>query len=86
MLELLYGSGMRVAELCGLDVDDLDLGRGVVTVTGKGAKQRQVLVHATLRGRRCGPGWPDARSGHGDGDVARGCAVLQRAGEPPRLA
>ena len=36
VLELLYGSGMRVAELCGLDVDDLDLDRGVVTVTGKG--------------------------------------------------
>ena len=47
VLELLYGSGMRVAELCGLDVDDLDLTRGVVTVTGKGSKQRQVLVHDT---------------------------------------
>jgi len=47
VLELLYGSGMRVAELCGLDVDDLQLDRGVVTVTGKGDKQRQVLVHAT---------------------------------------
>ncbi len=46
VLELLYASGIRVAELCGLDVDDLDLARGVVTVTGKGAKQRQVLVHA----------------------------------------
>lgn len=45
VLELLYASGIRVAELCGLDVDDLDLGRGVVTVTGKGSKQRQVLVH-----------------------------------------
>jgi integrase/recombinase XerC len=47
VLELLYGSGMRVAELCGLDVDDLQLDKGVVTVTGKGSKQRQVLVHAT---------------------------------------
>jgi len=47
VLELLYGSGMRVAELCGLDVDDLHLDRGVVTVTGKGDKQRQVLVHET---------------------------------------
>ena len=46
VLELLYGSGMRVAELCALDVDDLDLDRGVVTVTGKGSKQRQVLIHA----------------------------------------
>ena len=45
VLELLYASGIRVAELCGLDVGDLDLARGVVTVTGKGSKQRQVLVH-----------------------------------------
>jgi integrase/recombinase XerC len=47
VLELLYGSGMRVAELCGLDVADLHLGRGVVAVTGKGDKQRLVLVHDT---------------------------------------
>ncbi len=45
VLELLYGSGLRVAELCGLDVDDLDLASRVVTVTGKGSKQRQVLIH-----------------------------------------
>jgi integrase/recombinase XerC len=45
VLELLYGSGLRVAELCGLDVVDADLGRRVVTVTGKGSKQRQVLIH-----------------------------------------
>ena len=45
VLELLYGSGIRVAELCGLDVGDLDPGRGVVRVIGKGDKQRQVLVH-----------------------------------------
>ncbi len=59
VLELLYGSGMRVAELCGLDVDDLDLGRGVVTVTGKGSKQRRVLVHdvcvAAVRAWLAGP-------------------------------
>lgn len=59
VLELLYGSGMRVAELCGLDVDDLHLDRGVVTVTGKGDKQRQVLVHETcvtaVRAWLCGP-------------------------------
>jgi site-specific recombinase XerD len=45
VLELLYGGGLRVAELCGLDVDDLDLARRVVVVTGKGSKQRQVLIH-----------------------------------------
>jgi integrase/recombinase XerC len=41
-LEVLYGSGVRVAELCGLDLDDLDLQRGFVRVTGKGRKQRRV--------------------------------------------
>jgi integrase/recombinase XerC len=42
LLELLYGSGLRVAEACGLDVDELDLSRGRVVVWGKGGKQRTV--------------------------------------------
>ena len=42
VLELLYGSGLRVSELCGLDLGGLDLGRGLVRVWGKGGKQRQV--------------------------------------------
>jgi site-specific recombinase XerD len=42
IVEVLYGSGLRVAELCGLTAADLDLQRGLVTVWGKGAKQRQV--------------------------------------------
>jgi site-specific recombinase XerD len=42
VLELLYGSGLRVGELCGLRLIDLDLQRSMVTVWGKGAKQRQV--------------------------------------------
>ncbi|WP_426567089.1 tyrosine recombinase XerC [Angustibacter sp. McL0619] len=41
-LELLYGSGVRVGELVGLDVDDVDLDRRVIRVTGKGNKQRVV--------------------------------------------
>lgn len=44
MLELLYSSGLRVAELCGLDLGDLDQARATVTVTGKGNKQRVVPV------------------------------------------
>ncbi|HEV2755913.1 MAG TPA: tyrosine recombinase XerC, partial [Actinomycetota bacterium] len=44
ILELLYGSGLRVGELCSLDVDDVDTGAGRLRVTGKGRKQRQVPV------------------------------------------
>nr|WP_109474794.1 tyrosine recombinase XerC [Ornithinimicrobium cavernae] len=42
VLELLYASGMRVGELTGLDVDDLDLPGHVARVLGKGAKERTV--------------------------------------------
>jgi integrase/recombinase XerC len=42
VLEVLYGSGVRVGELCGLDVDSLDLASGAISVWGKGSKQRRV--------------------------------------------
>jgi len=42
VLELLYGSGIRVAELAALDVDDLDLGHARMQVRGKGGKARMV--------------------------------------------
>lgn len=42
VLEVLYGSGLRVSELCGLRTGDVDIDRRVVTVWGKGAKQRSV--------------------------------------------
>ncbi|RJQ74350.1 tyrosine recombinase XerC [Pseudonocardiaceae bacterium YIM PH 21723] len=42
IVELLYATGMRVAELCGLDVDDVDYSTRVVRVMGKGAKERTI--------------------------------------------
>ncbi len=45
ILELLYGSGLRVSELCGLDLDDLDLTSHTVTVVGKGDRQRRLPMH-----------------------------------------
>ncbi|MCP4434257.1 MAG: tyrosine recombinase XerC [Actinomycetia bacterium] len=42
VLEILYGSGLRVSELCGLDVSDVDLVQNRLSVWGKGSKQRMV--------------------------------------------
>jgi len=42
VLELLYGSGLRVGEVAGLTLDRLDLARGRVLVMGKGSKEREV--------------------------------------------
>ena len=42
MLELLYGSGMRISELIGLNLDDIHLTMGFVRVFGKGGKERIV--------------------------------------------
>jgi site-specific recombinase XerD len=42
VIELLYGSGLRVGELCSLREDDVDLDRGRATVMGKGSKARVV--------------------------------------------
>jgi integrase/recombinase XerC len=42
MLEVLYASGVRVSELCGLDLGDIDSDRGLLRVLGKGGKERTV--------------------------------------------
>jgi integrase/recombinase XerC len=46
LLEVLYATGVRVAELCGLDTGDVDRGRRVLRVLGKGAKERSVPLGA----------------------------------------
>ena len=62
-LEVLYSAGLRVSELVGLNVDDLDLDAGMVTVRGKGKRERLALLGtAALEGAaalagRCGTRW-----------------------------
>lgn len=69
ILELLYGSGLRVSELTGLDVDDVDLDEGAVRVLGKGGKEREVplgsyakaAIERYLRGGRPALARPSSR-------------------------
>jgi len=49
IVELLYSSGLRVSELCGLDWSRLDTGAGLVRVLGKGRKERVVPVGRPAR-------------------------------------
>jgi integrase/recombinase XerC len=49
LMELLYSSGLRLAELIGLQIADLDLGAGTVRVLGKGRKERIVPVGTIAR-------------------------------------
>ena len=71
ILELLYASGLRVSELAGLDVDDLDRAESTVRVVGKGRKERIVpfgsraarALERCLAGRDRGPLFVNARGG-----------------------
>lgn len=49
LIELLYGAGLRIAEVVAINVADLQLGRGEVKVTGKGEKQRVALFGEPCR-------------------------------------
>ncbi len=71
ILELLYSSGLRVSELTGLNIGELDLAAGMVRVTGKGGKERivpvgsraQEALRAYLEQRRDGALFLNTRGG-----------------------
>jgi len=67
LLEMLYGTGARISEAVGLDVDDVDLDSGAVRLLGKGGKERMVPVGSYAR---------DAVSAY----LVRGRPVLVNAG------
>ncbi|MBU8900481.1 tyrosine recombinase XerC [Corallococcus sp. M34] len=46
ILEILYGGGLRISELCGLDLLDVDRSSRIVRVMGKGSKERLVPLNA----------------------------------------
>ena len=84
ILELLYASGLRLSELVGLDLDDVNLGGRVVRVRGKGGRERIVPFHQRaadairdylpVRHRLCAPAGPEAAvrpAGRGRESVVR---------------
>ena len=94
IMELLYATGIRVSELCGLDREDIDESRRVVRVLGKGAKERSVpygvpaerALRAWLarRGELTVPGSPDGvflgrRGGRIDPRTVRGIVYERTA-------
>lgn len=75
LLELFYSSGLRLSELCALRWRDLDLADGLVTVLGKGSKQRSVPVGSHARTALAA--WKDQQKAATDAPVFPG-----RAGQP----
>jgi integrase/recombinase XerC len=79
---VLYGGGLRVAELCGLAIADADLARGELRVVGKGNRERIVpLPSAALAAIRAY--LAESRGGAGRSEPLF-AALRRRKGEPPR--
>jgi integrase/recombinase XerC len=78
ILELMYGSGLRVSEVAGVTVDRVDLDRGRVTVVGKGDKEREVPLGDPAR--QAVVAWLTVRSvlAPGEGDEL----FMNRRGRP----
>ena len=96
ILELLYATGIRVGELCGLRLGDVDLAADTVLVLGKGAKQRVVpfgeparaaVLDYLVKGRAAmlpGAGRPAASAGAttSDAKIERDALFFNRRGRP----
>ena len=96
ILELLYATGIRVGELCGLRLGDVDLAADTVLVLGKGAKQRVVpfgrparaaVLDYLVKGRAGhvpGAGRPAASAGAttSDAKIERDALFFNRRGRP----
>jgi integrase/recombinase XerC len=74
LLETLYSAGLRVSELVGLELGDLDLTEGVATVRGKGRKERLALIGDAAR--RAVSDWLDARASLLEGIGRRSDAIF----------
>jgi len=83
VLELLYGSGLRVAELCSLDCGDVSPGARVLTVWGKGGRQRRVPMSVPAVeavGEWLQRGRPAMLDPEGRSDVGEALFLNQRSG------
>jgi integrase/recombinase XerC len=95
LLELLYATGIRVAECCGLDGTDVDRSHGTVRVLGKGDKERVVPVgevaleaidaYLAARGLPTGRSSP-TRAGDGSRRAARSASSAGRRASAGRAA
>lgn len=74
ILETLYSAGLRVSELVGLELGDLDVAQGVATVRGKGKRERLALIGEAAK--KAITLWLDARSALLDGIGRRSEAVF----------
>jgi site-specific recombinase XerD len=80
VVELLYGSGLRVSELCGLTAGSIDLNRRRVTVVGKGDKER--VVPLSEPGAAALRAWLEVRPGVATRPDAAKCLFTNQRGGP----
>jgi integrase/recombinase XerD len=95
ILELLYATGLRVSELCGLKLADVDFEAGLLTCEGKGSKQRRVPIGQSAlgwlgryrRGRaRLRPGaWPNFFLNSRGGPLTPGAVAAMVKGYAQKL-